>query len=160
MGPAIAKDDSHNINYGNFDFDPNTDYMAKRIEAEKAGDFNAASYYERMRNSKIASGFGGKYQPTYDLNYKSKYGEKISGLRDKLENYDSFSYDLESDENYNALKNVYHKNALEAQKNALAQAAAANGGRLSSNAIIAASLGYGNKMSQLEGEIPQLRQAA
>lgn len=160
MVPAIAKDDSHNINYGNYDFEPNTDYMQKRIEAEKAGDFNAASYYERMRNAKIASGFGGKYQPTYDLNYKSKYDDKISGLRNKLENYDSFSYDLESDDNYHALKNLYHQIALAAQKNALAQAAAANGGRLSSNAIIAASLGYGNKMSQLEGEIPQLRQAA
>jgi hypothetical protein len=38
--------------------------------------------------------------------------------------------------------------------------AAANGGRLSSNALMAASQAYQDKMSGLEAEIPQLRQAA
>lgn len=160
MGPAIAKNDSFNIRHGNYVFDPNIDYMAKMIEAERAGDYNAAQYWENMRNAKIAAGFGGIYQPTSYYNYASKYDDKIADLRDQIENYKDFSYDVESDENYKNLANIYHKNALAAQKNALAQAAAANGGRLSSNAIIAASLGYSNKMSELEGEIPELRRAA
>lgn len=160
MGPAIAKDDKFNIKYGNYDFDPNTDYMALINEAKSKGDYNLAAYYENMRNAKIASGFGGKYQPTYDFNYKSQYADKIADLRKQYENYEEFDYDIEKDDNYKELANVYHKNAMEAQKNALAQAAAANGGRVGSNALIAAQLGYGNKMSELEGEIPQLRQLA
>lgn len=160
MGPGIARNNSAMIDYGNYSFDPDTDYMALIIEAEKNGDYNAARYYENLRNAKIAAGFGGVYQPTNYYNYQSEYDDKIADLRSKLENYEEFSYDPEGDDNYKNLANVYHKNALDAQSNALAQAAAANGGRLGSNAMIAASLGYADQMSQFEGEIPGLRQAA
>jgi len=160
MGPRIAGNDKTAIRYGNYNFDPNTNYMQLMIDAEKRGDYNAARYFENMRNAKINAGFGGIYQPTNYYNYQSKYDDKIADLRGQLENYEDFSYDIERDGNYKNLANVYHKNAREAQKNALAQAAAANGGRLGSNAMIAASLGYADQMSQLEGEIPGLRQAA
>ena len=159
-GPSIAGNDKTAIKYGNYNFDPDVNYMQLMIDAEKSGNYNLAKYYENMRNAKIAGGFGGVYKPTNIYNYKSQYGDKISQLRDDIENYEDFSYNPEKDQNYINLANVYHKNAQRAQNNALAQAAAMNGGRLSSNAIIAASLGYGDQMSQLEGEIPQLREAA
>lgn len=159
-GPSIAGNDKTAIKYGNYNFNPDVNYMQLMIDAEKSGNYNLAKYYENMRNAKIAGGFGGVYKPTNIYNYKSQYDEKINQLREDIENYEDFSYNPEKDQNYINLANVYHKNAQRAQNNALAQAAAMNGGRLSSNAIIAASLGYGDQMSQLEGEIPQLREAA
>jgi len=148
------------MKYPNEDFEPNVDYMQQKNNAVYRGDFIGGAKAERQRNTKIESGFGGIYQPTYELNYNSKYGDKIASLRDNLENYKDFKYDPMKDEAYHALTRVYGANAEKASADALGRAAAANGGRLSSNAVIAADLAYQDKMGQLEAEIPQLRQAA
>ena len=137
------------------------DFMAKMQEAERRGDFASAAYWEKVRNEKIGLGYGGQYSPTYKYNYNpSDNKAKADDIRERLMEYDKFDYDPQNDAAYKALTNVYHKNAKAASENALARAAAANGGRLSSNAIIAANLGYQDKMAGLEAEIPQLRQAA
>lgn len=137
------------------------DYMSKMIDSANRGDFPGAAYNERVRNEKIRLGYGGKYQPTYMFNYNpSENQKKAEDVREKLAMYDKFDYDPSEDAAYKALTNIYHNNAKAASENALARAAAANGGRLSSNAIIAANLGYQDKMAGLEAEIPQLRQAA
>ena len=137
------------------------DFMSKMQDAEKRGDLEAAAYWERVRNEKIGLGYGGQYSPTYKYNYNpSENRAKADDIREKLMEYDKFDYDPQNDAAYKALTNVYHRNAKAASENALARAAAANGGRLSSNAIIAANLGYQDKMAGLEAEIPQLRQAA
>ena len=160
MGPPIASDSKPVIQYGNYNIDPNTDYKAKQLEAERNGDYNLAAYYERVRNAKIDAGYGGVYQKTYDLNYNNQYEGKISDLRNKLENYEDFSYDPMKDEAYRNLANVYNYNAQKASKNALGMAAAANGGIASSGAATAAALAYADKMAGLEAEIPALRNAA
>lgn len=137
------------------------DFMTKMQDAERRGDLEAAAYWERVRNEKIGLGYGGQYSPTYKYNYNpSENRAKADDIREKLMEYDKFDYDPQNDAAYKALTNVYHRNAKAASENALARAAAANGGRLSSNAIIAANLGYQDKMAGLEAEIPQLRQAA
>lgn len=156
MGAPIA----NNMKYPNETFEPNVDYQQRYDDALAQGDFIGAGKAERQRYNKIAGGYGGIYQPTYNLNYNSKYGDKIATLRDNLENYRAFKYDPTKDDAYNSLTRVYSQNAEKAASNALAKAAAANGGRLSSNAIIATDLAYQDKMGQLEAEIPQLRQAA
>ena len=137
------------------------DYMADiRYKDVPSGDFIAAKYDEADRNDKIADGYGGGYKPTYNFNYNNKWQGKIDKKRTQLENYKPFDYDFKEDDNYTELANLYSKNARDTAKNAIAQAAAINGGRAGTNAVIAASLGYGQKMSELEGEIPELRQLA
>lgn len=160
MGPAIASDSNPIIQYGNYNIDPNIDYMAKMNEAAAKGDYNLAAYYERMRNAKIDAGYGGQYQKTYYFNYNPKYEDKISEMRTQLENYEDFSYDPMEDEAYRNLANVYNYNAQKASKNALGLSAAANGGIASSGAATAAALAYADKMAGLEAEIPALRNAA
>lgn len=124
------------------------------------GNFIKGKYDENERNSKIADGYGGGQAPTYNFNYQNKWDNKIQQKRNEYENYAPFSYDYKTDDNYINLANLYSKNARDTAKNAIAQAAAVNGGRAGTNAVIAASLGYGQKMSELEGEIPELRQLA
>ena len=142
-------------------YDVNDDYTQKAIDAAERGDFPGASLYERISNEKYKLGYGTKKAPTYMFNYNpSENKAKAEEIREKLSEYDKFDYDPQNDAAYKALTNVYHRNAKAASENALARAAAANGGRLSSNAIIAANLGYQDKMAGLEAEIPQLRQAA
>lgn len=164
--PSAAKSDSlpgespYKTPPSNNDLYPNTNYMQNMLDSEKAGDYNSAAYWERMRNEKIKNGYGGGYAPTSFYNYNSKYGDKIADLRDQYENYKDFSYNPLQDDAYKSLANVYSKNASDAAANALGQAAAANGGRMSSNALIASNLAYQNKMAGLEAEIPALRQAA
>lgn len=144
-----------------YDEPVSTDFMSNMVRDASSGNFPGAAYNERVRNEKIRLGYGGKYEPTYMFNYNpSENQKKAEEIRNKLSEYDKFDYDPSEDAAYKALTNIYHNNAKAASENALARAAAANGGRLSSNAIIAANLGYQDKMAGLEAEIPQLRQAA
>lgn len=144
----------------NNDIYPNTNYMADGLKAEREGRFNDASYFFGMRDEKIDAGLGGGYSKFNPYQYNSKYGDKIADLREQYENYEDFTYNPLQDDAYKSLANVYSKNASDAAANALGQAAAANGGRMSSNALIASNLAYQNKMAGLEAEIPALRQAA
>ncbi len=144
----------------NYDIFPNTNYMADGLNAEREGRFNDAAYFFGMHDAKIDAGLGGGYAKFNPYRYNSKNADKIADLRDRWENYDDFSYDPTEDEAYKALAGVYSKNAKDASANALGLAAAANGGQMSSNAVIASNLAYQNKMAGLEAEIPQLRELA
>ena len=159
-GAPLLGESPYKIPPSNYDIYPNTNYAAAALKAEKEGRFNDAEYYWGMRDKKIDSGYGGNYAKYNPYQYDSKYEDKIADLRNQFENYEDFSYDPMKDEAYKSLTNVYSKNARDASANAMAQAMAANGGRGSSNAIIAANLAYQNKMAGLEAEIPALRQAA
>lgn len=160
MGQPIAKSDPYQVRYGNYTINPDVDYMAKKNDALKRGNIAEAAYWEQMRNAKIGAGYGGQYRQTHELTYNPKYADKLDNLRGQLENYDEFSYNIMDDDNYKNLANVYSRNAQRASSNALAQMAAANGGRVGANAMTAASLAYQDKMASLEAEIPALRQAA
>ena len=159
-GAPLLGESPYKIPPSNYDIYPNTNYAAAALKAEKEGRFNDAEYYWGMRDEKIDSGYGGNYAKYNPYQYDSKYEDKIADLRNQFENYEDFSYDPMKDEAYKSLANVYSKNARDASANAMAQAMAANGGRGSSNAMIAANLAYQNKMAGLEAEIPALRQAA
>ena len=153
-------DENGYIQYGGYDIDTNRNYEQAKREYADVGNYNRAGLMEDIRNSKIDAGYGNEYDKTYKYNYKPKYLDKSDDLRGQLEDYSDFSWDANSDDAYRGLASVYHYNAQKASDNALANAAAANGGRLGANAITAASLAYQDKMSGLESEIPQLRQAA
>lgn len=148
------------IRYGGLDIDVNRDYKKAENEYAEVGNFNKAGEMEGYRRNKIAAGYGSGYEPTYKYNYNPKYTSKTDSLREQLENFGDFDWNAKSDDAYKSLAGVYHQNAKRASDNALASAAAANGGRLGANAITAASLAYQDKMSGLEAEIPQLRAAA
>lgn len=143
-----------------YNFDDKVNYWENKTASENVGDAFGAMQDEAMRNYKIDAGFGDTYDKTYDYNYNPKYESKLQQLRNKRENFRDFSYDPYQDDAYKSLAKVYSRNAERATSNALAQAAAANGGRVSSGVGTAMALAYQDKMAQLEGEIPALREAA
>ena len=140
-------------------YEENTDFYASRRQNESTGNIFGATMDEYNRNNKLDD-TGMDYDKTYDYNYNPKYTDKINSLRKQKENFGNFSYDPYNDEAYRALTDVYTRNAEKASANALARAAAANGGRVSSGVGTATALAYNDKMSQLEAEIPALREAA
>lgn len=160
VNTPLAGESPYKTPPSNNDLYPNTNYMQDMLDAEKRGDYNTAAYFERMRNEKIGNGLGGGYSPTNFYNYNSKNENKINELRDAFGSYKQFSYNPLEDDAYNHMRNLYSQNAKTASENALGQAAAANGGRVGSNAVIASNLAYQNKMAGLEAEIPQLRDLA
>jgi hypothetical protein len=143
-----------------YNWDEDYNYMQGKQDAEANNDLFTAAQMEADRNRKIDAGYGGGYEKTNDYNFGSKYDNKLDDLRRQRENYEDFSYDPYSDDAYKSLAKVYSRNAERATANALAQAAAANGGRVSAGVGTAAALAYQDKMAQLEAEIPALRNAA
>ena len=110
--------------------------------------------------------------------YTSEYRDRINALLDRAENYGSFSYGREGDYQrllnsvinrkdfsydpatdplYSSYRKAYTREGDRAMANALAQAAAASGGRVSSYAQQAASQAGNYYMAQLADMIPQLR---
>ena len=144
----------------NYVFDPEYNYMQGMTDDIDKGDFLPAWMKENQRNAKIDAGYGNGYQKTNIFNYAPKYQDKIARLRSKLENKEEFDYNPEDDASYKYLRKIYAKNAKDTMSDTLGKIASANGGRLSANATTAASLAYQDKMNQLEGEIPALREIA
>ena len=113
--------------------------------------------------------------------YAGSFGSQISDLMGKLNNYGSFNYgnesvyqqmlnavtnpeefqyDQSSDPAFSALKKAYLREGERAGANALAQAAAASGGQVSSYATQAAQQANNYYAGQLADMIPQLEQNA
>lgn len=81
-------------------------------------------------------------------------------LLDSVANHSPFQYDLEADPNWGAYKKAYMREGDRASANALAQAAAASGGRVSSWATTAAQQAGNYYAGQLTDMIPNLQQSA
>lgn len=116
-----------------------------------------------------------------DSSYASSYGSQIGSLMDDVSNYGSFkydnedayrellssvasqqpfSYDLDSDPTWSSYKKAYMREGERASANALAQAAAASGGQVSSFAQTAANQAGNYYTAQLADMIPTLQQNA
>lgn len=139
---------------------PSTNYMEGVIGDIGRGDFFSAGIKESNRNNKIDMGYDSEYAKTNWLNYNPKYQQQADKFRGQAQEYGDFEYDYRTDPQFLAMANLYGNNAKKAMNQALASASAANGGRLTSSAITAASQAYQDKMANVEQEVPQLRQAA
>lgn len=113
--------------------------------------------------------------------YAGSFGSAIGDLQNQIQNYGSFNYgnetvyqqllnavanqqpfryDQSSDPSYSALKKTYLREGERAGANALAQAAAASGGKVSSYAAQAAQQANNYYAGQLADIIPTLEQNA
>lgn len=90
----------------------------------------------------------------------NKYSENIDTLLNSILNPEKFTYDAQTDPNYQALKGQYENNGKTAMTNTMSTAASMTGGIPSSYAVSAGNQAYNNNMQQLEGMVPQLYQLA
>ncbi len=102
-------------------------------------------------------GVGGQFQnrPVYE----DKYGAKVDELFDRVMNGKEFSYDMESDPNYQAYKDMYTREGQRAMQDTLAQVAQNAGGN-NSYAVSAAAQANNYYMQQLADKVPELFNAA
>ena len=100
---------------------------------------------------------------TYDRQaptYENQYAEQQKQLLDELMNREQFSYDKDEDPSWSSYKKSYLREGERASANALAQAAAASGGRASSYAQTAANQAGNYYAAQLNDMLPALEQQA
>lgn len=88
------------------------------------------------------------------------YSNEYQRLLDQARRHEDFSYDPESDPMYSAYKKAYNREGDRAAANALAQAAAATGGRVSSYGMTAAQQANNYYAAKLADVIPTLRARA
>lgn len=92
--------------------------------------------------------------------YENQYEQQQKDLLDKVVNREAFSYDKDTDPVYSSYKKSYLREGDRATANALAQAAAASGGRASSYAVNAATQAGDYYATKLNDIIPTLYQQA
>ena len=89
-----------------------------------------------------------------------KYLDSTAPMADyyteRIQNYEPFRYDPESDPAYIAYRDAYTRNAKKALDDTYAENAARTGGYANSAAISASNQAYYNHMSELADRIPQL----
>ena len=139
---------------------PSKNYSQGYFGDFENGNFFSGMFNESGHNKKIDLGYDSQYDKTYLFNYNPKYQQQADKFRGQAQEYGDFEYDYRTDPQFLAMANLYGNNAKKAMDQTLASASAANGGRLTSSAIAAASQAYQDKMANVEQEVPQLRQAA
>lgn len=92
--------------------------------------------------------------------YKSKYGDALDGLVNKILNRERFSYDFNADPLYQQYKDQYKNQGKEAMLDTQAAASALTGGYGSSYATTAGSQAYQQYLKQADDKIPELYQLA
>lgn len=92
--------------------------------------------------------------------YAASYGSKINDTMKQINNYGDFKYDPGSDPLYSDYKKAYLREGDRAAANALAQSAAATGGRASSYANAAAQQAANYYAAKVADAIPTLRAQA
>lgn len=96
-------------------------------------------------------------KPTFNSTYKSK----LDSLYDNIMNSKDFSYNFNTDEMYQLMKDEYSKNGKSAMADTMGQASALTGGYSNSYAQTAGQQQYQNYLSQLNSTvIPELRDQA
>ena len=86
--------------------------------------------------------------------------QQAAASRNRLADWDSFSYDPETDPLWAQYQNAYARGGQRAMQDTLGQMAARTGGLASSYAGTAAQQSYNNYMSQMADKLPELQQAA
>jgi len=92
--------------------------------------------------------------------YTNRYQQQLDELLGKVQNYGPFSWSKEEDPSYAAYAKQYRREGDRAAANALAQAASATGGQVSTAAMTAASQAGDYYAGQLADKIPELYENA
>ena len=92
--------------------------------------------------------------------YSNRYQQQLDELLGKVQNYGPFSWAKEQDPAYSAYAKQYRREGDRATANAMAQAAAATGGQVSTAAMTAASQAGDYYAGQLSDKIPELYENA
>lgn len=92
--------------------------------------------------------------------YSNRYQQQLDELLGKVQNYGPFSWSKEQDPAYSAYAKQYRREGDRAAANAMAQAAAATGGQVSTAAMTAASQAGDYYAGQLSDKIPELYENA
>ena len=144
-------------------YNPNVDYMAKKDEAIKAGNYGLAAQYEKLRNEKIGD-MSLPYAVTDDFNYidRSGYGGEVDRLYRQIGDYnrDGFSYDYESDPRYQQLLKQQKKEAETQYENGLAELSQRFGGDVPANLVAGLLKTKQDTIDNADSYIPQLWQMA
>jgi len=92
--------------------------------------------------------------------YSNQYQQQIADLLGKVQGYGPFSWNKDTDPAYSAYAKQYRREGDRASANALAQAAAATGGQVSTAAMTAATQAGDYYAGQLADKIPELYENA
>lgn len=92
--------------------------------------------------------------------YQNQYQRELDALLQKVQDYGPFSWSKEKDPSYAAYAKQYRREGDRATANAMAQAAAATGGQISTAAMTAASQAGDYYAGKLSDKIPELYENA
>lgn len=92
--------------------------------------------------------------------YNNRYQSEIDDLLDRVQNYEDFSWSKETDPAYSAYAKQYRREGARATEDAMAAAAAATGGQVSTAAMTAASQAGDYYAGKLADAIPMLYENA
>lgn len=120
----------------------------------------ARPVYEQSQAVKDAADRLSQQEASKPGEYQSQYGDQIQGLIDQLLNREKFSYDFSSDPLYQLYADRYQRGGQMAMKDAMAESAALTGGYGNSYAQQVGQQTYQQYMEDLNGIIPELRDAA
>lgn len=141
--------------------------------ASQAAYNQAQKNYTSLANkgyqqSTATQGLFKKYNRTTDaakavldkgVGYKNKYDKKITSLLDRAEN-GKMQYSVTDDPAYKALQNTYVNQGRTAMQNAVGEAVAATGGYGSTAAAAAGQAAYNQSLTELNGHVAGLYDAA
>lgn len=141
--------------------------------ASQAAYNQAQKNYTSLANkgyqqSTATQGLFKKYNKTTDaakavldkgVGYKNKYDKKITSLLDRAEN-GKMQYSVTDDPAYKALQNTYINQGRTAMQNAVGEAVAATGGYGSTAAAAAGQAAYNQSLTELNGHVAGLYDAA
>ena len=145
-----------------------TAQAASRAAYNRAQNNYTALANKGYQQSAATKGLFKKYNKTTDaaqaildkgVGYKNKYDEKITSLLDRAEN-GKMQYSVTDDPAYKALQNTYVNQGRTAMQNAVGEAVAATGGYGSTAAAAAGQVAYNQSLTELNGHVAGLYDAA
>lgn len=131
-----------------------------RIDEALAGLGGKSAWQDRI--SGILDRMEGYGDFDYDPapTYQNRYQRELDELLGKVQGYGPFSWSKEEDPSWSAYAKQYRREGGRAAANALAQAASATGGQVSSSAMTAASQAGDYYAGKLSDKIPELYENA
>ena len=123
------------------------------------GSYQSA-YQQQIQDALDKLGNYGSFSYGAAPTYNNRYQAEIDNLLDRVQNYEDFTWSKDTDPAYSAYAKQYRREGARATEDALAAAAAATGGQVSTAAMTAASQAGDYYAGQLADAIPQLYENA
>lgn len=131
-----------------------------RLDGVLAGLEKGTSYQDQISQTLARMNGYGDFSYGAAPTYSNRYQQQLDEMLGKVQNYGPFSWSKEEDPSYSAYAKQYRREGDRATANALAQAAAATGGQVSTAAMTAASQAGDYYAGQLADKIPELYENA